>query len=110
MLSYPATISLSSRTLNHLTDCIRGHRQQRKTGLRQREHSVQAAPLPAEAVTPAEGGQPGAREDPRRGERAIATLKPWRILAKLRCCPRRATAIVHAVLVLHHVEANRYAG
>ncbi|RNH90160.1 IS5/IS1182 family transposase, partial [Micromonospora aurantiaca] len=44
-----------------------------------------------------------------RGERAIATLKTWNILAKLRCCPRRATAIVQAILVLHHVEANRYA-
>ena len=32
----------------------------------------------------------------------------WKILAKLRCCPRRATAIVQAILVLHHVEANRY--
>ncbi|MFI7075152.1 IS5/IS1182 family transposase, partial [Micromonospora sediminicola] len=27
-----------------------------------------------------------------------------------RCCPRRATAIVQATLVLHHVEAARYAG
>ena len=27
-----------------------------------------------------------------RGERAIATLKNWKILAKLRCCPRRATS------------------
>ncbi len=44
-----------------------------------------------------------------RGERAIAILKTWKILAKLRCCPRRATAIVQAILVLHHVEANRYA-
>jgi hypothetical protein len=43
-----------------------------------------------------------------RGERAIATLKTWKILAKLRCCPRRTTAIVQAILVLHHVEANRY--
>jgi hypothetical protein len=45
-----------------------------------------------------------------RGERAIATLKTWKILAKLRCCPRRTTAIVQAILVLHHVEANRYPG
>ncbi|GIM96859.1 hypothetical protein Ato02nite_086520 [Paractinoplanes toevensis] len=45
-----------------------------------------------------------------RGERAIATLKTWKVLVKLRCCPRRATAIVQAILVLHHVEANRYAG
>jgi hypothetical protein len=45
-----------------------------------------------------------------RGERAIATLKTWKILVKLRCCPRRATAIVQPILVLHHVESNRYAG
>ncbi|MBB5115178.1 hypothetical protein FHU28_005017 [Micromonospora echinospora] len=45
-----------------------------------------------------------------RGERAIATLKTWRILVKLRWCPRRATAIVQAILVLHHVETDRYAG
>ncbi|RLK09644.1 DDE superfamily endonuclease [Micromonospora sp. M71_S20] len=44
-----------------------------------------------------------------RGERAISTLKTWKVLAKLRCCPRRATTIVQAILVLHHVEANRYA-
>ncbi|GAA0586533.1 hypothetical protein GCM10010172_84680 [Paractinoplanes ferrugineus] len=29
MLSYPAAIRLSSRTLNHLADRIRDHRQQR---------------------------------------------------------------------------------
>jgi hypothetical protein len=45
-----------------------------------------------------------------RGERAIATPKTWKILVKSRCCPRRATAIVQAILVLHHVEADRYAG
>ncbi|MGX7670824.1 transposase family protein [Plantactinospora sp. DSM 117369] len=45
-----------------------------------------------------------------RGERAIATLKTWKILAKPRCCPLRTTAIVQAILVLHRVEANRYAG
>jgi transposase len=38
------------------------------------------------------------------GERAVATLKTWKVLTKLRCCPRRATAIVHAILVLHHIE------
>jgi hypothetical protein len=36
-------------------------------------------------------------------------LKTWKVLIKLRCCPRRATAIVQAVLVLHETEANRYA-
>lgn len=38
------------------------------------------------------------------GERAIATLKTWRLLNKLRCCPRRATATVQAILALHHIE------
>ena len=40
------------------------------------------------------------------GERAVATLKGWKILTKLRSCPRRATAIVQAILVLHTVEAG----
>ena len=41
------------------------------------------------------------------GERAVATLKGWKVLTKLRCCPRRATAIVQAILVLHHVQTSR---
>jgi hypothetical protein len=45
-----------------------------------------------------------------RGERANATLKTWKILIKLRCCPRRATPIVQAILVLHHVENPIYRG
>jgi hypothetical protein len=44
------------------------------------------------------------------GERAVATLKTWKILTKLRCCPRRATAIVQAVLVLQAAENARYPG
>lgn len=36
------------------------------------------------------------------GERANATLKSWRLLTKLRCCPQRATPIVAAILALHH--------
>lgn len=42
------------------------------------------------------------------GERAVATLKTWKILVKLRSCPRRATPIMQAILALHHVEANPY--
>lgn len=38
------------------------------------------------------------------GERANATSKTWQVLTKLRCRPRRATAIVHSILVLHHLE------
>lgn len=41
------------------------------------------------------------------GERANATLKTWKLLTKLRCCPQRATAIIAAVLVLQQVEEQR---
>jgi hypothetical protein len=41
------------------------------------------------------------------GERAVPLLKGRKIPAKLRCCPRRATAIVAAILVLHHIETRR---
>jgi hypothetical protein len=34
------------------------------------------------------------------GERANAQLKSWRVLRKIRCCPRRSTSLVRAVLVL----------
>jgi hypothetical protein len=44
------------------------------------------------------------------GERTNATLKTWKIPTKLRCCPRRATSIVQAILVLHHVENPTYRG
>ncbi len=45
-----------------------------------------------------------------RGERAVATLKTWKILTKLRCSPSRTTAMVQAILVLHHVENPTYQG
>jgi hypothetical protein len=44
------------------------------------------------------------------GERAVATLKTWKILTKLRCSPSRTTAMVQAILVLHHVEHPTYQG
>lgn len=44
------------------------------------------------------------------GERAVATLKTWKVLTKLRCCPHRATALVQAILVLQLVEEDRYSG
>lgn len=40
-------------------------------------------------------------------EPAVATLKDWKVLTKLRCCPRRATQIVAAILVLHQAETRR---
>ncbi|MFE5301614.1 transposase family protein [Streptomyces sp. NPDC056632] len=36
------------------------------------------------------------------GEQAMATLKGWRLLRKLRCSTNRITNVVKAVLVLHH--------
>jgi hypothetical protein len=42
------------------------------------------------------------------GERAISTLKTWKLLSKLRCCPQRATALTQAILVLQHLEDVRH--
>jgi hypothetical protein len=41
----------------------------------------------------------GTRRSTGRPRRAIAALKTWKILARLRCRPRRATTMVHAVVV-----------
>ena len=45
-----------------------------------------------------------------RGERAVATLKTWKVLTKLRRSSSRATATVQSILVLHHVENPIYRG
>jgi hypothetical protein len=42
VLSYPSTISLSSRTLNHLADRIRSHRHQRRSRWRRLDAGRQA--------------------------------------------------------------------
>ncbi|MEU5485575.1 transposase family protein [Streptomyces mirabilis] len=39
------------------------------------------------------------------GEQAMATIKGWRLLRKLRCSTNRITDVVKAVLVLHHATA-----
>jgi hypothetical protein len=41
------------------------------------------------------------------GERAMATLKSWRLLRKLRCSTTRITAFVQAVLTLHLGSSSR---
>jgi hypothetical protein len=41
------------------------------------------------------------------GERAVATLKTWKVLVKLHCCPHRATALLQAILVLQLAEEQR---
>lgn len=38
------------------------------------------------------------------GERAVATLKTWKILTQLRCCPQQATTIIAAIRVLQTTE------
>jgi hypothetical protein len=38
------------------------------------------------------------------GERANAQLKTWRILRKLRCCPRRAGRLANAIHVMQTYE------
>lgn len=38
------------------------------------------------------------------GEQAMAVLKGWRLLRKLRCSTNRITDVVKAVLVLHHAS------
>jgi hypothetical protein len=40
------------------------------------------------------------------GEQAMATLKCWRLLRKLRCSTNRITAVVKAVLTLHLAAAS----
>jgi hypothetical protein len=44
------------------------------------------------------------------GERAVAILKTWRLLAKLRSCPHRATPIIAAIRVLQTVEQQPQRG
>jgi len=39
------------------------------------------------------------------GEQAMATLKNWRLLRKLRCSTTRITSLVQAILTLHHASA-----
>lgn len=38
------------------------------------------------------------------GERAVATLKAWRVLAKVRCSPHRISPLLTAILTLHHTR------
>ncbi|KOG10751.1 hypothetical protein ADK34_10370, partial [Streptomyces viridochromogenes] len=55
-------------------------------------------PSPSSRLRSSRGG-------PILGEQAVATLKGWRLLRKLRRGTHRITAIVQAVLVLHHASA-----
>jgi DDE superfamily endonuclease len=41
------------------------------------------------------------------GERAMATLKTWKLLTKLRCSPHHASTIIAAIRVLQTIEDQR---
>jgi hypothetical protein len=88
-----------------------------------RTHGIIDALARAGVVTLADKGYQGAggtvrtpfkrhRHRPKlsRRQRAVnKTHATWKILTKLRSCPRRATTIVQAILALHGVESSRYA-
>ncbi|MFL6142183.1 MAG: transposase family protein [Labedaea sp.] len=66
-------------------------------------------------ITPYKGrGKPQSQKDANRaharlrgpGERAHAQLKSWRVLRKLRCCPRRAGRLAKAIHVLQNYEVT----
>jgi hypothetical protein len=67
----------------------------------------------AHVITPYKGrNKPESQKDANRaharlrgpGERANAQLKTWRILRKLRCCPRRTGRLAKAIHVLQNYE------
>jgi hypothetical protein len=63
---------------------------------------------PTAAVSSAEAGQPLPRVSAASANARSPRSGGWKILTKLRCCARRTTAIVQAILGLHAVEADRY--
>src|SRR5262245_37248013 len=56
------------------------------------------------------GLYPQPRRNRASGGRAVATLKTWRLLTKLRCCPHRATAIIAAIRVIQTIEEQPHRG
>jgi DDE superfamily endonuclease len=70
-------------------------------------------PTGQQVITPYKGrNKPDSQKDANRaharlrgpGERANAQLKQWRILRKLRCCPRRTGQLAKAIHVLQNYE------
>ncbi len=72
-------------------------------------------PTGRHVITPYKGpNKPESQKDANRaharlrgpGERANAQLKTWRILRKLRCCPRRTGRLAKAIHVLQNYETT----
>jgi hypothetical protein len=79
---------------------------------RRRHHlkPVQAAAAASAAVAAAEAGQPRPRPHPRARRTRRYDVEDLEGPDQLRCCSRRATAIVQAILTLQAVEDARHRG
>ncbi len=73
-------------------------------------HPVQASPLPAEAVPPAEGREQGPRPNPRPRRTRRRHPQDLESPDQTALLPVRTTTIVQAILALHHVENPTYRG
>jgi hypothetical protein len=103
--AHDLTAARTHGIIGALTSASDGPRRQGVSRRRRhRPHAVQTTPVPAEAVSRQKAVNKSHARIRARGERAVATLKTWKVLAKLRCSPSRTTAIVQAILALHHVE------
>ncbi|MFG1665149.1 transposase family protein [Streptomyces sp. Y7] len=125
MLVYPSGVDVSSSALRFLA--VRLRERRRALGTRWRRLSA-GRPAPCWAGNGYQGAG-GTVRLPYRGrwadlsvgqqavnrahakvralvEQAVATLKSWRLLRKLRCSTTRITSLVRAVLTLHLANSD----
>lgn len=105
MLVYPSSIDLSNRTLRFLTGRLKARTEARLGCWADKAYQDVGGPV----RVPFRGRRLKRWKRPHNtthakircpGEQAMATLKGWRLLRKLRCSTNRITDVV-AVLVLH---------
>lgn len=113
MLVYPSGIDVSTSTLRYLSACLRTRRQERGTRWRRKGYrgagGTVRVPYWGRWETLPTGQQAVNRSHARIRalvEQAMATLKTWRLLRKLRCSTTRITRLVQAVLRLHLTCSN----
>ena len=96
------------------TDRLTGPEDRRHYAGKHHCHGVNAQVIadPAGRLKWVSPALPGSTHDltAAREHGIIATLKTWKLLAKLHCCPRRATNLLAAILVLQLVEEQRRSG